>query len=142
MTELQDVADLLFGPGGDHLISKMNPTQSDVATKDKRRRALTAGLSAVGAAAGAAGLGYAGLKTGGAYRAARTGVKGVKATKGVRGVKGVPGMGRKAALKHAIKEEPVGSALSRWRWPAWVARSWRPTSCTATPRRSRSRALW
>ena len=34
----------------------MKPAQSDLATKDRKKRALTAGLSAVGATAGAAGL--------------------------------------------------------------------------------------
>jgi hypothetical protein len=48
----REVADLLFGGGGDELIAKMNPTQSDLAAKDRQKRKITAGLSAVGAAAG------------------------------------------------------------------------------------------
>lgn len=91
----REVADLLFGGGADELVSKMNPTPSDVATHDKRKRALTAGLSAIGATAGAAGLGYAGMKTGGAYRAARA----------------VKGTGRLKALGTAVKHEKVGAAL-------------------------------
>ena len=67
---VREVAELLFGDGGAELVSKMNPTQSDLATRDRRKRAATAGLSAVGASAGAAGLGYAGHKTAQAYRAA------------------------------------------------------------------------
>ena len=109
---LWEVAEVLWGGGGHDLISKMNPTQSDVAAHaDRKKRALTAGLSAIGATAGAAGLGYAAHKTGGAYRAARVGVKGVKAAKGVRGVKGVPGMSRRGAAAHAIKQEKLGAAL-------------------------------
>ena len=108
---LWEVAELLFAGGGHDLIEKMNPTQSDLAAKDKRKRAFTAGLSAVGATAGAAGLAYAAHNTGGAYRAARVGVKGVKATQGVRGVKGVPGMSRRAAAVHAVKHEKLGAAL-------------------------------
>jgi len=50
---LREVADLLFGGGGDELISKL---AQDPASKDRRKRGFTAGLSAVGAAAGAGGL--------------------------------------------------------------------------------------
>src|SRR5215831_10148913 len=57
-----EVIELLYGGGGDELISKMEPTQSDLATTDRKKRLATAGLSAVGATAGALGLGYAGLK--------------------------------------------------------------------------------
>lgn len=56
---IREVADLLFGGGADQLIAKMNPTQDEVAQKkDKRLRGATAGLSAIGAAAGAGGLAY------------------------------------------------------------------------------------
>ena len=48
----REVADLLFGGGGDELISKINPAQSDLATHERRKRGITAGLSAVGATAG------------------------------------------------------------------------------------------
>ena len=108
---LWEVAELLFAGGGHELISKMDPTQSDLASKDKRKRAFTAGLSAVGATAGAAGLGYAAHNTGAAYRAARAGTKGAKAVKGAMAIKSVPGMGRRAAAVHAIKHEKLGAAL-------------------------------
>src|SRR5436190_17826561 len=76
----REVADLLFGGGGDELIAKMNPTQSDLATKDRKKRALTAGLSGVGAAAGAAGLGYAAHEFRGGMKASgKTGFKAVRA---------------------------------------------------------------
>ena len=52
---LAEVVELLYGPGSE-LVSKMEPTQSDLATKDRRKRKITAGLSAVGAGAGALGL--------------------------------------------------------------------------------------
>ena len=51
----REVANLLFGGGTDDLVRKMSPSQR----KDREKRALTAGLSAVGATAGAAGLGLA-----------------------------------------------------------------------------------
>ena len=58
-------------------VAKRSPDQADVHVptaaqaqqRDRRTRQITAGLSAVGAAAGTAGLGYAGYKTGQAYRA-------------------------------------------------------------------------
>ena len=77
----REVADLLFGGGGDELISKMNPTQSDVATHERRKRGVTAGLSAIGATAGAAGLGLAASETHRGYKdAVKSGVpKGMKA---------------------------------------------------------------
>ena len=61
--DFREVANLLFGDGADELISKMNPGPSDLHVngaakkKDRRQRAVTAGLSAVGAGAGAYGLG-------------------------------------------------------------------------------------
>lgn len=91
----REVADLLFGGGGDELIAKMNPTQSDIATKDKNRRRLTAGLSAVGATAGAAGLGLATHNLSRSYKAART----------------VQGVGRKAAAKTALGKEKFATGL-------------------------------
>jgi len=54
---LREVASLLFGDGSDEIVSKLAPTAEQ---KDRRKRALTAGLSGVGATAGAAGLGLAG----------------------------------------------------------------------------------
>jgi hypothetical protein len=65
----------------------------------RRERTVTAGLSAVGATAGAAGLGYAGYKTGQAYRAAR------------RGTNAALGMTRRKAVGAAIKHEKFGAAL-------------------------------
>jgi Putative phage serine protease XkdF len=100
----REVADLLFGGGADELIAKMNPSQSDLAAKkDKTKRMVTAGLSAVGATAGAAGLGYAAHKTGGAYRAAR-------ATQRASGIAHAIGAKRVAA-KQAIRHEKFGAAL-------------------------------
>src|SRR5262245_11438301 len=99
----REVADLLFGGGGDELIAKMNPTQSDVATHERKKRAITAGLSAVGATAGAAGLGLAAHKTGGAYRAARAAQKASFAFH-------APGA-RRAAAKTAIKGEKLATGL-------------------------------
>ena len=62
---LSEVVSVLFGDAVDprELIAKMSPTASDVhvntaAKTDKRKRAITAGLSAIGAAAGTAGLAY------------------------------------------------------------------------------------
>jgi hypothetical protein len=55
----REVADLLFGGGADELIAKMNPAQSDLATRKKRERTQAqVGLASnvVGIAAGAAGL--------------------------------------------------------------------------------------
>lgn len=68
---MQEVAELLFGGGGDELIAKMNPTSSDVATRDRKKRKITAGLSAVGAAAGGAGLALGGHNLSRSYKVAR-----------------------------------------------------------------------
>lgn len=89
-----EVADLLFGGGADELIAKMNPAQSDLATGDRKKRAFTAGLSAVGATAGAAGLGLAATKTHGAYKLARA-----------------ANAGRKVALKAAVGKEKLATGL-------------------------------
>jgi hypothetical protein len=62
---------------------------------DRKTRAATAGLSAVGATAGAAGLAYAGHKTSQAYRNARR----------------LYAPTRRAALKSAIRHEKFGTAL-------------------------------
>jgi hypothetical protein len=70
-----EVADLLFGQGGDELISKVNPTQSDLASHERRKRGITAGLSAVGATAGAAGLGLATHNLARGYKAERAAQK-------------------------------------------------------------------
>jgi hypothetical protein len=68
----REVADLLFGGGGDELITKMNPTQSDLATKDRKKRGATAALSGIGAAAGAGGLALAGKEMRHGYKSAKT----------------------------------------------------------------------
>ena len=69
---VREVADLLFAGGGDELIAKMNPTQSDLATAKRKKRERTEariglGSNVVGIAAGTAGLheasrGYKGAK--------------------------------------------------------------------------------
>lgn len=93
---LAEVVELIYGPGSE-LVSKMSPTQSDLSTsaqkKDRKQRVATAGLSAVGAGAGAAGLAYGGHKIGQAYRGARK-----TATRG-------------KALKAAVGHEKLGAAL-------------------------------
>ena len=89
---LSEVVDLLYG-GGSELVSKMNPTQSDVATHEKKKRAITAGLSAVGATAGAAGLGLAAKET---YHGVKTAPKKLS-------------MGGK--LVHAAKTKRLATAL-------------------------------
>jgi len=99
---LYEVIDLLYGGGGDDLIHKMSPTQSDVATHERRKRLATAGLSAVGATAGAAGLGLATQETHHAaapvYRAARA-----------AGVGKLKALGR--GLKAAGKAKPLATGL-------------------------------
>ena len=115
-----EVLDVLYGDGA-YEISK--------ALTDRQKRGLTAGLSAVGATAGAAGLGYAGLKTGQAYRAARFGVKPTGVKEGLEGAKKLvrgkrvkaaptptkakkqPLTTRWEAAKTAVKHEKVGAAL-------------------------------
>ena len=78
MDEVHELVDTLFAGGGDELISKMNPTQSDIAThKDRKKRAITAGLSATGAAAGAGGFALAGREMHHGYKQAKAGAQGV-----------------------------------------------------------------
>lgn len=97
----EEVAHVLFGDGAHELIAKFSPGSSDLHVKtskqkkDNRTRKITAALSGVGATAGAAGLGYAGHKTGQAYRKARLG----------------GAVRRGAALRTAIKHEKFGTAL-------------------------------
>ena len=68
----EEVLGLLYGTP----ISKMNPAQSDVATHDDRKkRAITAGLSAVGASAGAGGLALAGKEMHHGFKTAPAGTK-------------------------------------------------------------------
>lgn len=75
-TAYQEVAKILFGDGADELIAKMSPDQSDLGStaqhKDRRKRAITAGLSGIGAAAGAGGLAYGGHDM---YRSVKAGKK-------------------------------------------------------------------
>src|SRR5262245_7853659 len=101
----REVAELLYGGGGDDLISKMNPTQSDVASHDQKKRKITAGLSAVGAGAGAAGLAVGGHNLQRTYRAARAGREVSHA--GTL----LPKMKRGAALGHALGKEKLSTAL-------------------------------
>ena len=91
-----EVVELLYAGGGDELISKMEPTQSDVATHERKKRAITAGLSGIGAAAGAAGLGYAAHEF-------RGGVKEAKKAK--------PKIGTWKAVKTAAKNRKLATAL-------------------------------
>jgi hypothetical protein len=105
----REVADLLFGGGAD-LVAKANPTQSDVAAADHRKRKITAGLSAVGAAAGAAGLTLGGHNVKRAYAGARYGMKGTKAARVAAG-KIKPVMPKKQALRHALGEEKLATGL-------------------------------
>ena len=100
---LVEVVDLLFGDAGDELIRKMNPTQSDLATKDRKKRVFTAGLSAVGAGAGAAGLALGAKNLGGAYKTERA------AQRVAHGFH-APGA-RRAALKHAAGKEKFATGL-------------------------------
>jgi hypothetical protein len=71
---LREIADLLFDGGGDEIVAKMNPDGADLAA-DKRKRKITAGLSAVGATAGAAGLALGAKNLRGAYKIERAGQK-------------------------------------------------------------------
>jgi Putative phage serine protease XkdF len=102
----REVADLLFGGGADELIAKMNPAQSDLATKQKKRERTEARIglatNVVGIGAGAAATPPALKAVGAKYREAK-GLppkakfeprhKGGKLTK----LKGLAG-GKKAAL--------------------------------------------
>lgn len=101
---MREVAELILAGGGDELIEKMSPTQSDLATHDKRKRKFTAGLSAVGATAGAAGLALASKETHNiaapVYRAARAGAKPAGKLRS---------LGR--GLKAAGKEKPLATGL-------------------------------
>ncbi len=66
--DLADVADLLYGDGAWEYVEKSGGMAPEVA--DRKKRAATAGLSAVGATAGAAGLGLAAKETRTGYKAA------------------------------------------------------------------------
>lgn len=62
-TEYAAALEALFGEGAHELVAKFAPSGSDLSSvaqkKDRRKRQITAGLSAVGAGAGVAGLAYA-----------------------------------------------------------------------------------
>ena len=84
---LSEVVELLYGGGGSDIIAKMesgvakmNPTQSDLAAKDRRKRSITAGLSAVGAGAGGLGLAAAGNEVRRNTKKAGSLVRGFKST--------------------------------------------------------------
>ena len=126
--EFREVADLLFGGGGDELITKMNPAQSDVAAADKKKRKITAGLSAVGAGAGAAGLALGGHNISRSYKMARGTLKAKKIPLSAvahldkpgkapkmpyepRHAAARPAMSRGAAFKHALGEEKLATGL-------------------------------
>jgi hypothetical protein len=103
---LQEVIGILYGGGGDELIAKMNPTQSDVGSQggmsDRKKRQLTAGLSAVGAAAGAAGLTLGGHNIRRGYKHARAAQSAVRrASPGAKG----------QALKTAVGQERLATGL-------------------------------
>lgn len=104
------VADLLFGGGADQLlanISKANPSQSDLAAKDRKKRKITAGLSAVGAAAGGAGLALGGHNLRRGYRSARYGIKaGEKVTGALK-----PITTKKKAIRSAVSGEKLATGL-------------------------------
>ena len=114
-----EVIELVYGPGSE-LISKMEPTQSDLSTSskprkmtDRQKRAATAGLSAVGATAGAAGLALGTHNIGRAYKVARFGAKGGRAARAAKHAASStkPLMGRRAAFKTAVGKEKLASAL-------------------------------
>ena len=80
----RELVSLVYGEGANELIRKMEPGQSDLhgaaasssaTKKDKRKRGITAGLSAVGATAGAAGLGLAGSEFRHGYKEAKGATK-------------------------------------------------------------------
>lgn len=81
-----EVAQLLFGDGASDLIAKREMT-------DRRKRQVTAGLSAVGASAGAAGLALGGHNLRRKYKEAS------------------PALGRVRRLKTAVKSEKLATAL-------------------------------
>ena len=101
-----EVAGLLFGDGADELVAKMNPVGTDLsaAEKDKRKRKITAGLSAVGAAAGGAGLALGTHNLSRSYKTAR-------------------GCPRKA--RNILSPRPRVPRRRRSR-PPLVTRNWRP----------------
>lgn len=120
----REVADLLFGSGGDDLvtrtISKMNPDGADLASKkDRRVRGLTAGLSAVGAGAGAYGLGVGAHEIGRNAKKAGSLKAGLKATpKSIKGlipleVAGLTGEVMATHILHGDTKKKRGAASTK-----------------------------
>lgn len=93
-----EMAVALFGDGAQELIAKFEPGGSDLAAakKERKKRALTAGLSAVGASAGAAGLALGGHNLTRSYKVARAGQK---------------AGGRLKAVKAAVGKEKLATGL-------------------------------
>ena len=109
----RELVHLVYGEGASELIRKMEPGQSDLhgaaasthAThQDKRKRQITAGLSAVGATAGAAGLGLGAHNLARGYKEHRTG-------KNPAGVVTGPKLRRLKAAKGAFRSEKLATAL-------------------------------
>jgi len=105
----REVADLLFGDGAD-LITKANPGQSDLAAADRKKRKITAGLSAVGAGAGAAGLALGTHNLSRSYKMTRYGMEGGRKARKAAGVI-KPLAGRKASAKAAVGREKLATGL-------------------------------
>ena len=98
------IVDLLYGDAGEEVAKALEEfgkkSQLTPEQHEKRKRAMTAGLSAVGATAGVGGLALAGTKFGGATRAA---------FKGASHLKGAKRVGH--ALKEGVKHEGPAAAL-------------------------------
>jgi hypothetical protein len=121
----REVADLLFGGGADELIAKMNPAQSDLATKERRKRGATAALSGIGAAAGAGGLTLAGqelhhgMKThGGGFKGLKAGIKASRKSKVAAALLPleVAGLGGELAatkILHGDTKKPKGALVKK-----------------------------
>ena len=110
---LHEVVELIYGGGGSDIVAKMEPTQSDLATHERRKRAFTAGLSAVGATAGAAGLALGGHNLTRSYKLARFGAYGGKAAREAKhaAVATKPIATRLGAAKSAVKGEKLATGL-------------------------------
>lgn len=92
----QEMASILFGDGADELVAKLSPDQTDLHAKgkqDRKTRAITAGLSGVGAAAGAGGLALAGKEMRHGYKHAPK------------------NLSRAGKLVHSAKNKKIATAL-------------------------------